>query len=41
MPDRFQVHAETNDGGDKVLYSTDDIRVTPDLDGKVFVSITA
>ena len=40
MPDRFQVHAETNDGGDRVLHSTDEIRVTPDSDGRVFVSIT-
>ena len=40
MPDRFQVRVETNDGGDKVLYTTDDIRMTPDSDGRVFVSIT-
>ena len=40
MPDQFQVHAETSDGGDKVLYSTDVVRVTPDSDGRVFVSIT-
>ena len=40
MPNRFQVHTETVDSGDKVLYSTDVIRVTPDSDGRVFVSIT-
>ena len=40
MPDRFQVHAETDDGGNKALYSTDDIPVTLDSDGRVFVSIT-
>ena len=40
MPDLVQVHAETVDGGDKALYSTDDIPVTPDSDGRVFVSIT-
>ena len=40
MPDQFQVHVETVDGGNKTLYSTDDIRVTPDLDGRVFLSIT-
>ena len=40
MPTRFQVHAETFDGGDKVLYSTDDIPVSPDSDGRVLISIT-
>ena len=40
MPDRFQVHAETADGGNKVLYSTDDIPVTPHSDGRVSVSVT-
>ena len=39
MPDKFQVHVETDDGGNKALYSTDDIPVTPDSDGRVFVSI--
>ena len=39
MPKQCQVHAETIDGGDKILYSTDDIPVTPDSDGRVFVSI--
>ena len=39
MPNRFQVHAETIDGGDKILYSTDDIPVIPDSDGRVSVSI--
>ena len=40
MPDLFQVHAETVDGGKKALYSTDDIPVSPDSDGRVFVSIS-
>ena len=40
MPGLFQVHVETVDGGDKALYSTDDIPVTLDSDGRVFVSIT-
>ena len=40
MPNRFQVHTETVDGGDKVLYSTDVIRVTPGSDGRVSISIT-
>ena len=40
MPDKLQVHAETADGGNKALYSTDDILVIPDSDGRVFVSIT-
>ena len=39
MPDRFQVHAETIDGGNKTLYSTDDIRVTPNLDGRVLIQL--
>ena len=45
MPDRFQVHAETIDGGDndekKLSYCTDDIPVTPDLDGMVFIQLNA
>ena len=40
MPDLFQVHGETADGGNKTLYSTVDIPVTPDSDGRVFLSIT-
>ena len=40
MPTRFQVHADTVDGEDKVLYSTDDIPVSPDSDGRVLISIT-
>ena len=40
MPDRFQVHAETNDGGDPhVSYSSDDIHMTPDSDGRVFLQL--
>ena len=41
MPDRFQVHAETVDGGDKVLYCSDDIHMTPDSDGRVFLQLDA
>ena len=40
MPDGFQVYAETTDSGSKIRYSSDDIPVTPDSDGRVFVSIT-
>ena len=40
MPTRFQVHAETFDGGDKVVYSSDNIPVSPDSDGKVLICIT-
>ena len=40
MPDLFQVHAETVDGGNKALYSTGDIPVHWTLGWKVFVSIT-
>ena len=40
MPDRFQVHAQTVDGGSKVLYSTDDIPVTPGSHGRLLASIT-
>ena len=40
MPDRFQVHAETIDGGDPhVSYSSDDIHMTPDSDGRVFLQL--
>ena len=39
MPDRFQVHAETVDGGDKLTYCTGDIWVTPDPDGRVFIPL--
>ena len=41
MPDLFQVHAETIDGGDKVSYCSDDIPVTPDSDGMVFIQLDA
>ena len=40
MPDRFQIHAETVDGGSNVLYSTGDIPVTPDSNGSVSKSIS-
>ena len=41
MPDLVQVHAETVDGGNKALYSTDDIPVTLDSDGIVFIQLDA
>ena len=41
MPSRFQVHAMTTDGGDKVSYCSDDIPVTPDSDGMVFIQLDA
>ena len=45
IPDRFQVHAETVDGGDndenKLSYCTDDIPVIPDSDGRVFIQLNA
>ena len=41
MPDRFQVHAVTVDGGNKVTYCTDDIQVTPGSDGRVFIQLNA
>ena len=31
--------AETNDEDNKVTYCTDDISVTPDLDGQVFIQL--
>ena len=39
MADRFQVLAQTNDDGDKVSYYSEDIRVTPDSDGRVFIQL--
>ena len=39
MPDRFQVHAETVDGGNKLCYCTDDIQVTPDSNGRVLIQL--
>ena len=39
MPDRFQVHAETVDGGNKLTYITGVIWVTPDPDGRVFIPL--
>ena len=41
MPDRFQVCAETIDGGDEISYCSDDIPVTPDSDGRVFIQLDA
>ena len=41
MPDQFQVHAETIDGGDKISYCSDDIHVTPDSDGRMFIELDA
>ena len=40
MPDRFQVHAETVDGGDEVVYCTDDIPVTLNSDGRVLIQLS-
>ena len=39
MPDQFQVHAETIDGGDNILYCTDDIPMSPGSDGRVFIQL--
>lgn len=39
MPDRFQVHAETSDDENTVRYCTDDIPVTPGLNGNVFIQL--
>ena len=39
MPDQFQVYAETTDSGNKVLYHTDNIPVSPDSDGRMIISI--
>ena len=39
MPQRFQVHAETIDSGEKLTYCTDDIQVTPNSDGRVFIQL--
>ena len=41
MPDRFQIFAETDDGGDKLTYCIDDIEVTPGSDGRVFIQLNA
>ena len=40
MPTRFQVHAKTVDGGDEVVYCTDDIPMTPDSNGRVFIQLS-
>ena len=41
MPNRLQIHVETNDSGDKVFYSTDDIPVSPDSDGRQLISTSS
>ena len=38
MPDRFQICADTVGDEDK-LYCTDDISMTPDSDGRVFIHL--
>lgn len=38
-PDLFQVHAETIDDGYKAFYCTDDIPVTLDSDGRMFIQL--
>ena len=40
MPDQLQVHAETNDGGKILHYSSDAISVTADLLGRVFIELS-
>ena len=39
MPDRFQVHTETNDGGKILHYCSDEISVIPDIAGRVFIEL--
>ena len=39
VPDLFQVHAETIDNGNKALYCTDDIPVTLDSVGRMFIQL--
>ena len=39
MPDQFRICAETVDGGNKLYYCTDDISMTPDSDGRVFIQL--
>ena len=39
MPDRFQVHADTVDGGSKVSCSSGDVPGNPDSDGRVFIQL--
>ena len=41
VPDLFQIHAETIDNGNKAFYCTDDIPVTLDPDGKMFIQLNA
>lgn len=40
MPNLFQIYAETIGSGNKAFYSTDDIPVTLDVDGRLTVIIT-
>ena len=40
MPERFQLYAETNDGGKILRYWSDEISVTPDLPGRVFIELS-
>ena len=39
MPDRFQICAETVGDEDKLYYCTDDISMTPDSHGRVFIQL--
>ena len=39
MPDQLQVYAETTDDENTVRYCTDDIPVTPGLNGNVFIQL--
>ena len=39
MPDGFQFFAETDDGGDKLAYCTDDTQVAPSSDWRVFIQL--
>ena len=39
MPDRFQVHAETVDGYNKLAYCTDDIPKTLDSNWRVLIQL--
>ena len=39
MPDQFRICAETVGDEDKLYYCTDDISMTPDSDGRVFIQL--
>ena len=41
MPDGFIIYAETVEDEDKLHYCTDDIPVTPDSDGRVFIQLNS